>query len=198
MTRALLAGFLLLPITASFAHAASNREFERGIVILAEYHDRAKSDALVLSAECARNGHCGARYDFYRLLYNRTVNAFEVLIKNMITKMDDDNNDDNDLYFGYTVENAAVQYALLKSASVKLRAAVDSKSADATAAPAIDLNRLIDRTQRVIAGTFVRLVRAYRKGGARERQTMLGKLDALRWNRFEDLRSVAAISEAAR
>ena len=180
-----------MPIAASSGHAAGSLEFERGIVVLVDYRDRAKADALFVSAQCLRNGHCGARYNFYRLLYNRAANSFEMLISNMITKMDETENDDNDRYFSYTVESAAVQLALLHSASLKFRAYVTPESATP---PAFDLNRHIDRAQKVIGGTFVFLVRAFRNGGARDRKNMVSMLDGLRWARFETLRSVAAIS----
>ncbi len=194
MPRALLAALLLLPIAANSGHAAGSLEFERGIVVLADYRDLAKTDALFVSAQCLRNGYCGARYDFYQLLYNRTANSFDVLIKNMITKMDETENDDSDRYFSYTVENAAVQLVLLHSASLKFRAYVTPDSAKPLA---FDLNRHIDRAQRVIGGTFVLLVRAFRSGGARERENMVGMLNGLKWTRFETLRSVAAISADA-
>ena len=191
MPRALLAALFLLPIAAKPGLAAGSLEFERVIVVLADYRDLAQADALFVSAQCLSNGHCGARYDFYRLLYNRTANSFDLLIKNMITKMDETEKDDNDRYFRYTVENAAVQLALLQSASVKFRAYV---ALDSAKPPTFDLNRHIDRAERVIGGSFVRLVRAFRKGGARERKNMVGMLDGLKWTRFETLRSVAAIS----
>ncbi len=184
-----------MPIAASSGHAAGSLEFERGIVVLVDYRDRAKADALFVSAQCLHNGHCGARYDFYRLLYNRAANSFEVLIRNMITKMDATENDDNDRYFSYTVEHAAVQLALLHSASLKFRAYV---TPDAATPPAFDLNRRIDRAQRVIGGTFVLLVRAFRNGGARDRKNMVGMLDGLKWTRFDTLRSVAANSANAK
>ena len=171
--------------------AAGSIQFERGLVVLADYRDLAKADALFVSAQCLRNGHCGARYDFYRLLYNRTANSFDVLIGNMITKMDETEKDDNDRYFSYTVENAAVQLSLLQSASVKFRAYV---TLDSAKLPAFDLNRHIDRAQRVIGGTFVFLVRAFRNGGARDRKNMVGMLDRMKWTRFEALQPVAAIS----
>ncbi len=189
--RALLAALLLLPIAAKSGHAAGSIQFERGLVVLADYRDLAKADALFVSAQCLRNGHCGARYDFYRLLYNRTANSFDVLIGNMITKMDETEKDDNDRYFSYTVENAAVQLSLLQSASVKFRAYV---TLDSAKLPAFDLNRHIDRAQRVIGGTFVFLVRAFRNGGARDRKNMVGMLDRMKWTRFEALQPVAAIS----
>ncbi len=195
MPRALLAALLLLPIAANSGHAAGSLEFERGIVVLADYRDLAKTDALFVSAQCLRNGHCGARYAFYKLLYNRTANSFDVLITNMITKLDETEKDDNDRYFSYTVENAAVQLALLHSASLKFRAYV---TPDSATPPAFDLNRHIDRAQRVIGGTFVRLVRAFRSGGARDRKNMVGMLDGLKWTRFDTLRSVAAISGNAK
>jgi len=195
MPRALLAALLLLPIAAQSAHATASPQFERGIVVLADYRAWARADALFVSAQCLRNGHCGARYDFYRLLYNRTVNSFDVLIRNMITKMDETADDDNDRYFRYTVENAAVQFSLLQSASVKFRAYVKLDPANP---PTFDLNRQIDRAERVIAGTFVRLVRAFRNGGGNERRDMLGILDGLRWTRFEELRSVATITGSAK
>jgi hypothetical protein len=191
MSRAILAALLLLPIAANSGHAAGSLEFERGVVVLADYRDLAKADALFVSAQCMRNGQCGARYDFYRLMYNRTANSFDVLIRNMITKIDGAEEDDNDRYFRYTVEDAAVQFSLLKSASVKFRAYVAPDSANP---PAFDLNRHINRTQKVIGGTFVRLVRAFQIGGAREREYMVGMLDGLKWTRFETLRSMAAIS----
>ena len=187
-------GLFLLPIAANSGHAAGSFEFERGTVVLADYRDRAKADALFVSAQCLHNGHCGARYDFYQLLYNRTANSFDVLIRNMITKLDETENDDTDRYFSYTVENAAVQLALLHSASLKFRAYV---TADSATPPAFDLNRHIDRAQRVIGGTFVLLVRAFRSSGARERENMVGMLDGLKWTRFETLRSVVAISADA-
>ncbi len=180
-----------MPIAASSGHAAGSLEFGRGIVVLVDYRDRAEADALLVSAQCLRNGRCGARYDFYRLLYNRTANSFDVLIRNMITKMGETENDDTDRYFSYTVEDAAVQLALLHSASVKFKASI---TADPATPPAFDLNRHIDRAQRVLGGTFVRLVRAFRSGGAGDRKFMLGMLDDLKWTRFETLRSVAAIS----
>jgi len=180
-----------LPIAASSGHAAGSREFERGIVVLVDYRDRAKADALFVSAQCLRNGHCGTRYNFYRLMYNRAANSFELLISNMITKMDETENDDNDRYFSYTVESAAVQLALLHDASLKFRAYVTPESATP---PAFDLNRRIDRAQKVIGGTFVFLVRAFRNGGARDRKNMVGMLDGMKWTRFEALRPVAAIS----
>ncbi len=191
MPRAFLAALLLLPIAAISGHAAGSLEFERGIVVLADYRDRAMADALFVSAQCLRNGRCGARYEFYQLLYNRTANSFDVLITNMITKIDKTENDDNDRYFRYTVEDAAVQVSLLRSASVKFRAHITLESAKLRA---FDLNRHIDRAQMVIGGTFVRLVRAFQSGGAREREIMVGMLDGLKWIRFETLRSVAAIS----
>ncbi len=161
---------------------------------LAGYRDQARADALFVSALCARYGRCGARYQFYRILYNRAATAFDVMIKNMVASMKKMTGNDKSLYFHYTIEEAAVQFSLLKSTSDRIIADVRRDSVRSADSPAMDLNRIIDRTQQEFTDNFRRLANAYRNGRADQRRHMLDRLGSLNWARFEELPKMAVLS----
>lgn len=161
---------------------------------LAGYRDQARADALFVSALCVRYGRCGARYQFYRILYNRAATAFDVMIKNMAASMKKMTGHDKTLYFHYTIEEAAVQFSLLKNTSDRIIADVRRGSVRSAESPATDLNRIIDRTQQEITDNFRQLANAYRNGRADQRRHILDRLGALNWARFEELPKMAVLS----
>jgi hypothetical protein len=161
---------------------------------LAGYRDQARADALFVSAECARNGRCGARYKFYRMLYNRAATTFDVMIKNMVAKTEIEAKFDDTLYTRYTIKDAAVQFYLLEKTSNIIRAHAKCESPASARAPAVADPGFIDRTQQQITDIFVRLAATYRTGDPAQRRQMLDRLAASSWTRFEELQRVTAVS----
>ncbi len=161
---------------------------------LAGYRDQARADALFVSAECARNGRCGARYEFYRMLYNRAATTFDVMIKNMVAKTEIEAKFDDTLYTRYTIKDAAVQFYLLEKTSNIIRAHAKCESPASARAPAVADPGFIDRTQQQITDIFARLAAAYRNGDPAQRRQMLDRLVASSWTRFEELQRVTTVS----
>ncbi len=161
---------------------------------LAGYRDQARADALYVSTECARNGRCGARYNFYRMLYNRAATTFDVMIKNMAAKTEKELGFDDTLYTRYTIKDAAVQFYLLEKTSNIIRAHAKCESPASAKAPAVVDPGFIDRTQKQITDIFVRLAASYRDGDPAQRRQMLDRLAASNWTRFEELQRVTAVS----
>ncbi len=161
---------------------------------LAGYREQARADALFVSAECARNGRCGARYKSYRMLYNRAATTFDVMIKNMVAKTEKALGFDDTLYTRYTIKDAAVQFYLLEKTSNIIRAHAKCESPASAKAPAVVDPGFIDRTQKQITDIFVRLAAAYQNGDPAQRRQMLDRLAASNWTRFEELQRVTAVS----
>ncbi len=161
---------------------------------LAGYRDQARADALYVSTECARNGRCGARYKFYRMLYNRAATTFDVMIKNMAAKTEKELGFDDTLYTRYTIKDAAVQFYLLEKTSNIIRSHANCDSTASAGSPAAVDPGFIDRTQNEITDIFARSAAAYRNGDPDQRRKMLDRLFASSWTRFEDLQWVAAAS----
>ena len=161
---------------------------------LAGYRDQARADALFVSAECARNGRCGARYKFYRVLYNRAATSFDVMIKNIVAKTEREIGFDDTLYTRYTIKDAAVQFYLLEKTSNIIRAHAKCETPELAGAPAVADPRFIDRTQKQITDIFVRLAASYRIGDPAQRRQVLDRLVASSWTRFEELQRVTAAS----
>ena len=161
---------------------------------LAGYRDQARANALFVSAECARNGRCGARHEFYRMLYNRAATTFDVMIKNMVAKTEKELGFDDTLYTRYTIKDAAVQFYLLEKTSNSIRSHAKCETAPSARDTAVVDPGFIDRTQKQITDILVRSAAAYRNGDPDQRRRMLDRLVASSWTRFEDLQWVATVS----
>ena len=154
---------------------------------LAGYRDQARAGALFVSAECARNGRCGARHEFYRMLYNRAATTFDVMIKNMVAKTEREIGFDDTLYTHYTIKDAAVQFYLLEKTSNIIRAHARCETPASASAPDVVDPGCIDRTQIQITDLLVRVVAAYRNGDPAQRRQLLDRLVTSSWPRFEAL-----------
>ncbi len=152
---------------------------------LADLRQQARGDALEVFATCTPKARCGVRYGFYGMLYNRTVNAFGLMINGLVRQIETDGRVNNSAYSRFTIDDAAVQYSLLKVAFNKIKAGAEPGS-NGTASP--KLNRIIERTKTDITASFAELSAASQNSRPEERRLIVRTLRALTWSRFEDIR----------
>ncbi len=185
MIRATLIAILLLSAGTGVSQAQVNGHLARTVDTLAELRQQARNDALEVFAACASKARCGVRHEFYGMLYNRTVNAFGLMIDGLVSQIETDGRINGSAYSRFTIDDAAVQYALLKAAFNKIQARAEPGS-NGTASP--KLNRIIDRTQKDITESFAELSAASQKSRPKDRRLIVRTLRALKWSRFEDIR----------
>ena len=183
MIRATLIAILLLSAGTGVSQAQLNGHLSKTVDTLANLRQQARNDALEVFAACASKARCGVRYEFYGMLYNRTVNAFGLMINGLVRQIETDGRVDNSAYSRFMIDDAAVQYSLLKVAFNKIKAGPGSNG---TASPR--LNRIIDRTQKDITDSFAALSAVSQKSRPEERRLIVRTLRALKWSRFEAIR----------
>ena len=183
MIRATLIVILLLSAGTGVSQAQLNGHLSKTVDTLANLRQQARNDALEVFAACASKARCGVRYEFYGMLYNRTVNAFGLMINGLVRQIETDGRVDGSAYSRFMIDDAAVQYSLLKVAFNKIRAGAEPGS-NGTASP--KLNRIIDRTKNDLTAAFAEL--ASQKSRPEERRLIVRTIRALRWSRFEDIR----------
>lgn len=192
MTRTILAAFLLLMVSGGASRAELNGHLSRTVDTLVELRKLARGDALAVFATCAPKSRCGVRYDFYGMLYNRTVNAFAVMINGLVRQIETTGHYNGSAYDRFTIDDAAVQYALLRVAFLKLKASTDPAT-NVVHSP--NLNRIIDETQRNMLASLTALGAASRTSRPDERQAIARALRELKWRRFEDIRPRATAAD---
>ena len=185
MIRATLIAILLLSGGTGASQAQLNGHLSRTVDTLVELRQQARSDALEVFATCASKARCGVRYEFYGMLYNRTVNAFGLMINGIVRQIETDGRVNGSAYSRFTIDDAAVQYSLLKVALNKIKAGAEPGS-NGTASP--KLNRIIDRTKKDITASFAKLSAAIQNSRPEERRRIVRTLRALTWSRFEEIR----------
>ncbi len=185
MIRATLIAFLLLSAGTGVSQAQLNGHLSRTVYTLAELRQQARNDALVVFAACASKARCGVRHEFYGMLYNRTVNAFGLMINGLVRQIETDGRVNGSAYSRFMIDDAAVQYSLLKVAFHKIKAS-GGPGSNGTASP--NLNRIIDRTQKNLTESFAELSAASQESRPEERRRIGRTLHALQWSRFEDIR----------
>jgi len=192
MTRTILAASLFLMVGGGAAQAELNGHLSSTVETLIELRQQARGDAQAVFATCVPKARCGVRYDFYGMLYNRTVNAFGVMINGMIRQIETTGRYDGSAYDRFTIDDAAVQYSLLRAAFLKLKASVD------TATNGVDspkLNQMIDRTQNDILASLTRLGTVSARSRPEERRAIVRALRELKWRRFEQLQPRATVAD---
>ncbi len=185
MMRTIVIALLLLSVSASVSYGRSSDDAIRTIDTLAELRDQARADALTLRAACAPTARCGLRYELYGMLFNRTVQAFDVMIDGMTRQIEARLGDAGSTYHRYTIEDAAVQYCLLRASSEKLK---NFALPGAAGRSATDLNRDIRRIRDDITESFGRLAAAIRYSLPQERNRIVRTLAAVKWHRFQEPR----------
>jgi hypothetical protein len=185
MMRAILIAILLLSAGTGVSQAQLNGHLSRTVDTLGDLRQQARNDALEVFAACASKARCGVRYEFYGMLYNRTVNAFGLMIDGLVRQIETDGRINGSAYSRFMIDDAAVQYSLLKVAFNKIKARAEPGS-NGTASP--KLNRIIDRTQKDITESFAELSAASQKSRPAERRRIVRTIRALKWSRFEDIR----------
>ena len=185
MIRATLIAILLLSAGTDVSQAQVNGRLSRTVDTLAELRQQARSDALEVFAACASRARCGVRYEFYGMLYNRTVNAFGLMINGLVRQIETDERVNGTANSRFTIDDAAVQYSLLKVAFNKIKAGA-APGSNGTASP--KLNRIIDRTQKDITESFAKLSAASKNSRPEERRRIVRTLRALTWSSFENIR----------
>ena len=185
MIRATLIAILLLSGGTGVSQAQLNGHLSRTVDTLADLRQQARSDALEVFAACAPRARCGVRYEFYGMLYNRTVNAFGIMINGIVRQIESDGRVNGSAYSRFTIDDASVQYSLLKVTFSKIKAGAEPGSNGTASAK---LNRIIDRTQKDITASFAELAAASQNSRPEERRLIVRTLRALRWSRFQDIR----------
>ncbi len=185
MIRATLIAILLLSGGAGVSQAQLNGHLSRTVDTLGDLRQQARSDALQVFAACASKPRCGVRYEFYGMLYNRTVNAFGLMINGLVSQIKTDGRINGSAYSRFMIDDAAVQYSLLKVTFNKIKASTGPGS-NGTASP--KLNWIIDRTQKDITESFAKLSAASQKSRPEERRLIVRTILALQWSSFEDIR----------
>ncbi len=185
MIRATLIAILLLSGGTGVSQAQLNGHLSSTVDTLAELRQQARSDALEVFATCTPKARCGVRYEFYGMLYNRTVNAFGLMINGIVRQIEADGRVNGSAYSRFIIDDASVQYSLLKVTFSKIKAGAKPGS-NGTASP--KLNRIIDRTRKDITESFAELSAASQKSRPEERRLIVRTLRALKWSRFEAIR----------
>ena len=183
MIRATLIAILLLSAGTGVSQAQVNGHLSRTVDTLADLRQQARSDALEVFAACASKARCGVRHEFYGMLYNRTVDAFRLMINGVVRQIETDGRVAGSAYSRFTIDDAAVQYALLSVAFNRIKAAAEPGS-NGTASP--KLNRIIDRTKNDLTAAFAEL--AIKNSRPEDRRLVVRTLRALKWSRFENIR----------
>ena len=183
MIRATLIAILLLSAGAGASQAQVNGHLSRTVDTLADLRQQARNDALEVFAACASKARCGVRHEFYGMLYNRTVDAFRLMINGVVRQIETHGRVNRSAYSRFTIDDAAVQYALLSVAFNRLKA-VASPGSNGTASP--KLNRIIDRTKKDLTAAFAEL--AIKNSRPEDRRLIVRTLRALKWSRFENIR----------
>ncbi len=184
IARFVLAAFLFSMTSPGPSHAVPANDVAASLRTLADYRVRARVSAAYVTAACATTLWCDRNYEFYGMLHNRTVTAFGNLIRNTVSQMVEPERRIPAVYTRYTIEDAAVQFALLQRSFDRLTA---RGGADAAA----DLRRRIEASQREIGRSLLTLAGAYRAGHPAERRRVVADLRALTWDRFETIRPIA-------
>ncbi len=184
IARFVLAAFLFSMTSPGPSHAVPANDVAASLRTLADYRVRARVSAAYVTAACATALRCDRNYEFYGMLHNRTVTAFGNLIRNTVSQMVEPERRIPAVYTRYTIEDAAVQFALLQRSFGRLTA---RGGADAAA----DLRRRIEASQRKIGRSLLTLAGAYRAGHPAERHRVVADLRALTWDRFETIRPIA-------
>ncbi len=185
MIRATLIAILLLSGGTGVSQAQLNGNLSRTVDTLADLRQQARNDALEVFAACASKARCGVRHEFYGMLYNRTVNAFGLMINGIVRQIESDGRVSRSAYSRFMIDDASVQYSLLKVTFGKIKAGAEPGS-HRTARP--KLNRIIDRTRKDITESFAELAAASHKSRPEERRLIVRTLRALQWSRFEAIR----------
>ncbi len=185
MIRATLIAILLLSAGTGVSQAQLNGHLSRTVDTLGDLRQQARNDALEVFAACASRARCGVRYEFYGMLYNRTVNAFGLMINGLVRQIETDGRINGSAYSRFMIDDAAVQYSLLKVAFNKIKARAEPGS-NGTASP--KLNRIIERTKTDITASFAEVSAANKNSHPEERRLIVRILRALKWSRFEDIR----------
>ena len=183
MIRATLIAILLLSAGTGVSQAQLNGHLSKTVDTLANLRQQARNDALEVFAACASRPSCGVRHEFYGMLYNRTVNAFRLMINGVVRQIETDGRITGSAYSRFTIDDAAVQYALLTVAFYRIKAAAEPGS-NGTASP--KLNRIIDRTKKDLTAAFAEL--AIKNSRPEDRRLVVRTLRALKWSRFENIR----------
>jgi len=184
MVRTTLIAFLLLSASAGVSQAQLNGHLSRTVDTLADLRQQARSDALDVFTTCRPRKRCGVRYEFYGMLYNRTVNAFSIMINGIVRQIESDGTINGSAYSRFIIDDASVQYSLLKVAFNKIKASAEPGS-NGTALP--KLNRIIDQTQKDITESLTVLANGH-KFRPEERRHIVRTLSTLKWSRFEEIR----------
>ncbi len=185
MIRVTLIAILLLSGGAGVSQAQLNGHLSRTVDTLADLRQQARNDALEVFAACASKARCGVRHEFYGMLYNRTVNAFGLMINGIVRQIETDGRINGSAYSRFMIDDAAVRFSLLKVTFNKIKAGAGSGS-NGTASP--NLNRIIDRTQKNLTESFAELSAASQTSRPEERRHIVRTIRALQWSRFEDIR----------
>ena len=183
MIRATLIAILLLSAGTGVSQAQVNGHLSRTVDTLADLRQQARNDALEVFAACASKARCGVRHEFYGMLYNRTVDAFRLMINGVVRQIETHGRVNRSAYSRFTIDDAAVQYALLSVAFNRIKAAAGPGS-NGTASP--KLNRIIDRTKKDLTAAFAGL--AIENSRPEDRRLVVRTLRALKWSRFENIR----------
>ena len=185
MIRATLIAILLLSGGTGVSQAQLNGHLSRTVDTLADLRQQARNDALEVFAACASKARCGVRHEFYGMLYNRTVNAFGLMINGIVRQIESDGRINGSAYSRFMIDDASVQYSLLKVTFSKIKAGAKPGS-NGTASP--KLNRILDRTRKDITESFAELSAVSQKSRPEERRLIVRTLRALKWSRFEAIR----------
>ncbi len=184
----LLAAFLL-SLTINTSQAGIGQTAPASIQVLSEIRNQAIAEAGVVADACRARQRCGTRYGFYRMTYNRTATAFDTMISSMINQLKRNGSYKRSLYFRHAIDDAAVRVSLLKMSYMKLRGHVAGGTATATSG----VNPLIDRTQTGLRDSFGSLRRTYLRSGTQQRRRLISMLQALRWDRFDEVRPISTV-----
>ncbi len=183
IARFVLAALLFSMTGPAPSHAVPANDVTDSLRTLADYRVRARLHAATVTAACAVASRCDRNYEFYGMLHNRTVTAFGNLIRNTVTLMVEPERRIPEVYTRYTIEDAAVHFALLQRSFGRLTAAVGADNA-------ADLRRRIEASRREIGRCLVTLASAYLAGQPAERRRVVADLRALTWDRFETIRPI--------
>ena len=183
IVRFVLAALLFSMTGPAPSHAVPANDVTASLRTLADYRVRARLNAATVTAACAAAPGCDRAFEFYGLLHNRTVTAFGNLIRNTVTQMVEPERRIPAVYTRYTIEDAAVHFALLQRSFGRLTAPVGADNA-------ADLRRRIEASRREIGRSLVTLAGAYRAGHPAERRRVVADLRALTWDRFETIRPI--------